>query len=175
MIDVDIQYASDEPDLPNQEQLTHWVNTVLQAHPPHQNGKGNKPENANTLAPQNRPPFPSSVELTIRIVDDAESKQLNETWRQCAKPTNVLSFPFESPPGVELPLLGDIVICAPLVALEAAEQHKSLLAHWAHLVIHGTLHLLGYDHIDEAQAQIMEELEISLLQDLGYANPYLIQ
>ncbi len=172
MIDVDIQYASDEPDLPHQESLTHWVNTVLKAH---HKGKGDNTENANTLTPQNAPLFPSSVELTIRIVDEAESKQLNETWRQCPKPTNVLSFPFESPPGVELPLLGDIVICAPLVALEAAEQHKSLVAHWAHLVIHGTLHLLGYDHIDEAQAQIMEELEISLLHDLGYPNPYLIQ
>jgi len=173
MINVDIQYASDEPDLPDQEQFTHWVNIVLQAQTSHQNGKGDNQENANTLAPQNAPP--SSLELTIRIVDEAESKQLNETWRQCPKPTNVLSFPFDSPPGVELPLIGDIVICAPLVALEATEQHKSLVAHWAHLVIHGTLHLLGYDHIDETQAQIMEQLEINLLHDLGYPNPYLIQ
>jgi probable rRNA maturation factor len=173
MIDVDIQYASDAPDLPEQAQLTHWVKTVLQADPPHQKGNGENRENLKTL--ENDPLFSSSIELTIRIVDEVESKQLNETWRQCAKPTNVLSFPFESPPGIELPLLGDLVICAPIVALEAAEQHKSTVAHWAHLVIHGTLHLLGYDHIDETQAQIMEALEIKLLHDLDYPNPYLIQ
>lgn len=147
-IDVDVQYASNERNLPNKDLLTRWVDAALQAEKI------------------------SNVELTIRIVDEAEASQLNERWRQRKGPTNVLSFPFESPPGVDIPLLGDIIICAPLVARETAEQNKSLFAHWAHLVIHGTLHLLGYNHIDEAQAQTMESLEIHALHKLGHPNPY---
>jgi len=112
------------------------------------------------------------AELTIRITDEAEMRELNATYRGKDKPTNVLSFPFEAPPGVELPLLGDIIICAQVVAAEAAEQGKPLEAHWAHMVIHGTLHLLGYDHIEDAEAEEMEGLEIELLAGLGYANPY---
>jgi len=148
---VDVQYASQEPDLPHRALLTSWVNSTLKSE--------------GSLLKQN-------VELTIRIVDESEAKQLNKRWRQCPFPTNVLSFPFECPPGIDIPLLGDIVICAPLVAREAADQHKSLHAHWAHLVIHGTLHLLGYDHISDQEAQIMESLEIQILHDLGYSNPY---
>jgi len=83
-----------------------------------------------------------------------------------------LSFPFECPPGVDIPLLGDIVICATLVACEAFKQQKSLQAHWAHLVVHGTLHLFGYDHISDSQAEIMENLEIRILHHLGYPNPF---
>jgi probable rRNA maturation factor len=112
------------------------------------------------------------VQLTIRITDESEIRELNATYRGKDKPTNVLSFPFEAPPGVELPLLGDIIICAQVVAAEAQAQGKPLEAHWAHMVIHGTLHLLGYDHIDEAEAEQMEGLEIELLTGLGYANPY---
>lgn len=172
--DVDVQYASEEPDLPDKEILTHWVNVALQyqipTDSPYPRG------NPNTVLPDQIPPAPSQteklVELTIRIVDEAEARQLNEKWRQCPKPTNVLSFPFEVPPYVDIPLLGDIIICAPLVAFEAQQQHKSLHAHWAHLVIHGTLHLLGYDHISEQQAQVMENIEIRVLHDLGYPNPY---
>ncbi|MDM8566820.1 rRNA maturation RNase YbeY [Candidatus Halobeggiatoa sp. HSG11] len=145
---IDLQCVSDEPDLPNQDMLSKWVNAVLEY-----NTKDNK-------------------ELTIRLVDITEAQQLNFKWRQRNNPTNVLSFPFECPPEVNIPLLGDIVICVPLVATEAAEQHKSLYAHWAHLVIHGTLHLLGYDHIDEQQAQLMENIEVKILKDLGYPNPY---
>ncbi|MEN8219793.1 MAG: rRNA maturation RNase YbeY [Pseudomonadota bacterium] len=147
---VDVQYASNEPDLPDRDMLTAWVNAALQR--------------AGSVRKE--------VELTIRIVDDAEARQLNERWRQRPYPTNVLSFPFECPPGIDIPLLGDIIICAPLVAREAAD--KSLHAHWAHLVIHGTLHLLGYDHISDEQAQIMESLEISTLHDLAYSDPYQI-
>jgi probable rRNA maturation factor len=157
---VEVQYVSDEPDLPDKRRLTKWVSTALQC----QSGSG---------SPLNeRIKFNPSLELTIRIVDAAESQQLNETWRKKPGPTNVLSFPFENPPGITLPILGDIVICAPLVIREAEQQQKSLDAHWAHLVIHGTLHLLGHDHLDEVQAQQMEQIEIQALHHLDYPNPY---
>jgi len=165
-VKVDVQYATEETDLPDKEALTQWVNAVLL-----------------TLSLQTESTYlqrqisslfsqKDELELTIRIVDEAEASQLNETWRQSIGPTNVLSFPFECPPGVDIPLLGDIVICATLVAREALKQQKSLQAHWAHLVIHGTLHLLGYDHISDSQAEIMENLEIRVLDHLGYPNPY---
>lgn len=157
---VEVQYVSDEPDLPDKRRLTKWVSTALQC----QSDSG---------SPLNeRIKFNPSLELTIRIVDAAESQQLNETWRKKPGPTNVLSFPFENPPGITLPILGDIVICAPLVIRETEQQQKSLDAHWAHLVIHGTLHLLGHDHLDEVQAQQMEQIEIQALHYLGYPNPY---
>jgi len=117
------------------------------------------------------------VEMTIRIVDQQESQQLNADYRDKDKPTNVLSFEFEQPPGLvdigeELPYLGDLVVCAEVVAKEAKEQNKSLEAHWAHMIIHGTLHLQGYDHIDEYDVEEMEGIEIEIMQNLGYANPY---
>jgi probable rRNA maturation factor len=112
------------------------------------------------------------AEVVVRVVDEAESAELNFNYRHKNGPTNVLSFPFEAPPGLELPLLGDLVICAPVVAREAQEQHKTLEAHWAHMVVHGVLHLMGYDHIDEAEAEEMETLEIKVLASLGYSNPY---
>jgi probable rRNA maturation factor len=112
------------------------------------------------------------AEVTVRIVDEAESAELNSTYRKKQGPTNVLSFPFEAPPGVELPLLGDIVICAPVVAHEAREQGKTPEAHWAHMVVHGAFHLLGYDHIEPAEAEAMEALETAVLAGLGYPNPY---
>ncbi len=113
-----------------------------------------------------------TAEVTLRIVDEAESAELNETYRHKRGPTNVLSFPFEAPPGVTLPLLGDLVICAPVVAREAQEQGKPAEAHWAHMVVHGCLHLLGYDHLDEEEATVMETLEIEILGALGYPDPY---
>ncbi len=165
--DVDVQYASNEPHLPDKEMLTCWVNAALQCQIPL------NLENPKSQIPNLKLDNPKSVELTIRIVDEPEGRQLNEQWRQRPYPTNVLSFPFECPPGVEdIALLGDIVVCAPLVAREAIEQHKYLHAHWVHLIIHGTLHLLGYDHIDSDQASAMESLEICLLHNLGYPNPY---
>lgn len=144
---IDLQIAAEHPDLPSLEALTTWVETVTAS-------------------------LPHRVELTIRIVDAAESRQLNRDYRGKDKPTNVLSFPFEVPEGIELNLLGDLVICAPVVADEAVQQHKPPLHHWAHMVIHGTLHLLGYDHIDDQEAEEMEALETRFLAKLGIPAPY---
>ena len=157
---VEVQYVSDEPNLPDKRRLAKWVSTALQC------------QQDSDLPLNEHIKFDLSLELTIRIVDAAESQQLNETWRKKIGPTNVLSFPFENPPGITLSILGDIVICAPLVIREAEQQQKLLDAHWAHLVIHGTLHLLGHDHLDEVQAQQMEQIEIQALHHLGYPNPY---
>lgn len=146
MLELDLQIAVEAPGLPGEEEFQRWVGAAL----------GDREE----------------AQLTIRITDEAEIRELNRSYRHQDKPTNVLSFPFEAPPGVDIPLLGDIIICAAVVAREAAEQGKPEKAHWAHMVIHGTLHLLGYDHIEEAEAEVMEGLEIALLTGLGYANPY---
>lgn len=145
-IELCLQNASGAGDIPEQSEFEQWVETALQG-------------------------MPAAI-LTIRIVDEAESAALNGQYRHKAGATNVLSFPAELPEAVDLPLLGDLVICAPLVASEAAEQGKPVKAHWAHLVIHGTLHLLGYDHIEAAEAEEMESLEIRLLRQLGLSNPY---
>ena len=110
------------------------------------------------------------TEVTIRIVDAQEALALNSTYRGKDYATNVLTFPLTETPH----LMGDIIICAPVVMAEAATQNKSLVAHYAHLTVHGVLHLHGYDHEIEAQAELMESLEITILQKLGYANPYLI-
>jgi probable rRNA maturation factor len=115
------------------------------------------------------------LEVTIRIVDAAEGAELNRRFRDRDGPTNVLSFPFSPPPGLPdgaAGLLGDLVICAPVVVAEAADQHKGLDAHWAHMVVHGLLHLLGYDHLLPADAVTMEALEIAILADLGFSSPY---
>ncbi|WP_392342408.1 rRNA maturation RNase YbeY [uncultured Shewanella sp.] len=146
-LDLDLQIAVDNPHLPTLAEFETWVRTAIGQTMP-------------------------VVELTIRIVDIAESQQLNSTYRGKDKPTNVLSFPFEAPPEVELPLLGDLVICAPVVEQEAIEQNKPLIAHWAHMVIHGSLHLLGYDHIIDEEADEMESLETQLVEGLGFDNPY---
>ena len=113
-----------------------------------------------------------STELAIRIVDADEGRALNRDYRGKDYATNVLSFPAELPPGVALPLIGDLAICAPVVAREAAEQGKPPAHHWAHLTVHGVLHLLGYDHIDDAEAEAMEALEIRILAGLAIPNPY---
>lgn len=149
MLTIDIQQAStaDASQLPSDEQFEIWVEAALQQHM-------------------------SEAELSVRIVDEDESQALNLQYRGKDKPTNVLSFPCELPDGVELPLLGDLVICAQVVAKEALEQGKLLHAHWAHMVVHGTLHLLGYDHIEDSEAEEMEAIEIQVLLELGYPNPY---
>jgi probable rRNA maturation factor len=115
-----------------------------------------------------------ATEVAIRIVDAEEGQALNLQYRGRDYATNVLSFEADLPPGVNLPLIGDLVICAPVVAREAAEQGKKANDHWAHLTIHGTLHLLGYDHIVDAEAEAMEALETRVLAGLGIADPYTV-
>ena len=112
------------------------------------------------------------ADIAIRIVDEKEGRALNKHYRHKDYATNVLSFPAELPEGVNLPILGDLVICAPVVAKEAQEQAKSLAAHYAHLTIHGVLHLLGLDHEDEREAVAMESIEREIMADLDYADPY---
>ena len=111
-------------------------------------------------------------EVTIRFTDESESQSLNREYRGKDKPTNVLSVPFEAPPGIEMNLLGDLIICAPVISREAAEQNKEVLHHYAHMTVHGILHLLGYDHIDDAEAEEMESKEIAILAGLDIENPY---
>ena len=150
---VDLQVVStDDKNIPDPESFKKWVETAITA------GSDKIREEA---------------ELTVRIVDPDESMGLNHQYRNIKKPTNVLSFPFENPPGITLPLLGDLIICKKVVESEAQLQNKTLAAHWAHMVIHGTLHLLGYDHIEQQQALEMENLETQLLTELGFADPYL--
>lgn len=112
------------------------------------------------------------AEISLRIVDEAEIAELNREYRGKNYATNVLSFPADLPPELNLPHLGDIVICAGVVEQEAITQRKTPEAHWAHMVVHGTLHLLGYDHIDDDEANAMEQLEIDILSNLNYSNPY---
>ena len=112
------------------------------------------------------------ADLALRIVDEREGKCLNHHYRGKPHATNVLSFPAELPEGVKLPLLGDIVLCAPVIAREAREQHKALGAHYAHLTVHGVLHLLGFDHDDERDAEAMETIERNILAGLGLPDPY---
>jgi probable rRNA maturation factor len=135
---------------PEQAQLQHWLDTALA-------GIGR------------------DTEVVVRIVDEAESAELNHDYRGKQGSTNILSFPFEAPdiPGFESELLGDLVVCAPVLAKEAIEQGKPLSNHWAHIIIHGVLHLLGYDHIDEAEAEAMESQEIAILAKLQIPNPYI--
>mgnify|MGYP000096945530 CR=1 FL=1 len=147
MIQLDLQLACKDDNLPTQEQIEQWLDAVLS-------------------------PYEKPFEITVRIVEASESQQLNHQYRNKDKPTNVLSFPFEVPEGIELDLLGDLVICADIVKQEAIEQNKPLNAHWAHMIIHGCLHLLGYDHISDTEAEEMEALEIKLLAQLGFKNPY---
>jgi probable rRNA maturation factor len=113
-----------------------------------------------------------AAEVTLRVVGRAEGSELNQRYRGRPGPTNVLSFPFEAPPGVRSACLGDIVLCAPVVAEEAADQGKPPAAHWAHLVVHGILHLLGHDHQNEVEAARMEALEVRALRRLGVGDPY---
>ena len=148
---VDLQIATENIEgLPTEEQIEQWATDAVQ-------------------------PEGDEVEMTVRIVDEAESHELNLTYRGKDRPTNVLSFPFECPDEVELPLLGDLVICRQVVEREAAEQEKPLMAHWAHMVVHGSLHLLGYDHIEDDEAEEMESLETQIMQGLGLDDPYLVE
>jgi probable rRNA maturation factor len=114
----------------------------------------------------------SQLEQTIRVVDEPESQLLNKTWRGKDKPTNVLSFPAEDSEYLDYDHLGDLVICAAVVKAEALQQNKKPVSHWAHMVIHGMLHLQGFDHVTDSEAEQMEAKEIEILTTLGHTNPY---
>jgi probable rRNA maturation factor len=125
------------------------------------------------------PPPYANNEICIRIINEQESQQLNETYRHKSAPTNILSFTYNDEETTvtdddNIHLLGDLAICAPLVSKQAIAQNKPVMAHWAHLVIHGYLHLLGYDHKTSKKTTEMEQLEIAILQKLGYSNPYAV-
>jgi probable rRNA maturation factor len=139
---ISVQFASTRHNLPSKQQFAKWAKAALNV----------------------------DTEVTIRIVDEQEGRELNSMYRGKDYATNVLTFPLTETPH----LMGDIIMCAPVVESEAQLQQKSLEAHYAHLTVHGILHLHGYDHEVEAQAELMESLEISILAKLGYANPYLI-
>ena len=151
---VDMQYGfnDDAPEasvVPSEQDVTLWVQTVL-----------------------HHLDITEDKEVTVRFVNADESQELNHEYRGKDKPTNVLSFPFECPPGVPLNLLGDLVICVPVIQQEAVEQHKALNDHFAHMTVHGALHLLGYDHIDDDEAEEMEAIEIAILAKLSIDDPY---
>ncbi|WP_417566307.1 rRNA maturation RNase YbeY [Marinobacter sp.] len=143
---VDFQQIYEAPGIPSEQAFRKWAQLAWQGEDP--------------------------SEVTVRIVGAEESRSLNYQYRGKDKPTNVLSFPFEAPAGITVPLAGDLVICAPVVENEAREQRKSPEAHWAHMVVHGMLHLQGYDHIEDEDAEAMEALEVRLLAQLGFGNPY---
>ncbi len=147
MNQIEIQTIFKSNGQPDQEQIQRWVDAALEG-------------------------FNQDTEIVVRIVDEEESAELNQQYRHKKGPTNILSFPVEVPEGIELNLLGDLVICAPVLEKEAFEQHKALTDHWAHIIVHGILHLLGYDHIDDDEAELMESKEITILNTLNIKNPY---
>ena len=147
---LDIQSASTSEDAPDEQSIKRWVGAVIDSNQ-------------------------GDTELIVRIVDEPEGKLLNETYRGVSGATNVLSFPFENQTPEALPLIGDIVVCAPIVEREAQQQNKDLNAHWAHMIIHGVLHLLGYDHQNDSEAAVMEGLETEIMQKLGFPPPYACQ
>ncbi len=147
MNSVEIQTIFESAGQPSEQQIQQWVDTAL--------------EEVN-----------HDTEIVVRIVDESESAELNEQYRHKQGSTNILSFPVEIPDGIDLNLLGDLVICAPVLEKEARQQSKLLTHHWAHIIIHGVLHLLGYNHLDDEQAEEMESKEIALLQKLNIPNPY---
>jgi len=154
-VSIDLQNCSGLEGVPDQEQIREWVAGAL-------------------LASNTRDA--TEINLAVRLVGTDESRALNKRYRQHDNPTNVLSFPFDGLaglPAVPIRSLGDLVICVPLVEREAGEQDKNANSHWAHIVIHGTLHLLGYDHQDDEQAAVMETLESRVLKTFGIQNPYL--
>lgn len=161
---IDLQDMLEKP-MPSLEQMQRWTEKALIAH--HEN-EFTGPTSQEFITLNNEIDY----ELTIRIVDSEEIQSLNREYRGKDKPTNILSFPSDLPDFVDLPLLGDLVICLSIIESEAIEQEKLLEAHWAHIIIHGCLHLLGYDHINDEDANIMEPLETQILNTLGYKDPY---
>lgn len=165
-VELDLQNPNNSESLPTLLEMKTWCEAAIQSES-HQKA------------------FENILSVLIRIVDSDESAYLNQSYREKNGPTNVLSFPNEVPefmlgtPELREELnqqnshLGDLVICETLLQKEAAEQNKLLISHWAHLIIHGVLHLQGFDHIDDAEALEMESLEIQILEQLGFANPYI--
>ena len=147
-MNVELQIAADDLHVPDREKIQLWSDTAC------------------------RYCHCDSKTITVRVTDTDESAELNQRYRNKQGPTNVLSFPFEDPPGVTTDILGDLVICAPVVEQEAREQNKTMDAHWAHMLVHGVLHLCGYDHISPAEADEMESLETRILTGLGFPPPY---
>jgi len=145
---IDVEVNSSSTKIPSIENIELWISTALQSDELNQ------------------------AEVSVYIVDEVEGQELNAQYRGKDKPTNVLSFPADIPDEVGVPLLGDLVICAPVVEREAQEQGKTLDAHWAHMLVHGTLHLLGYDHVDDDEADVMEALETRLITQLNFPAPY---
>ena len=145
---IDVEVNSSSTKIPSVEHIERWISEAL------------------------RSDELTEAEVSVYIVDEEESQELNFQYREKDKPTNVLSFPADIPDEVGVPLLGDLVVCAPVVEREAQEQGKTLDAHWAHMLIHGTLHLLGYDHIDDDEAEVMEALETRLITQLDFPAPY---
>lgn len=144
---IDIQRACPSENIPSDNSIKRWAAAALGNHS-------------------------DPTELSIRVVGESESAILNKQYRGKSGATNVLSFPFSAVTPEPLPLLGDLVICAPIVSAEAKQQNKSLQAHWAHMIVHGILHLVGYDHCDNSDAQVMEALETEILLGLNYPAPY---
>ncbi len=155
---VDVQCMYADVSVPADQTLGKWVNAVISFLVEHKQLKQ------------------TDYEVAIRVVDKVDSQQLNNQYRQKNTPTNVLSFPFDTPEIFkqcqQLDILGDIVVCALIVEAEAQQQNKSIEQHWAHMIVHGVLHLLNYDHINHDDASLMEALEVRILSQLGYPNPY---
>jgi len=145
---IDIESNSKSQQIPALAKLEGWISAALQSQE-----------------------F-EDAEVSVYIVDEEEGQELNAQYRGKEYPTNVLSFPADIAEEVGIPLLGDLVVCAPVVEREAQEQGKALQAHWAHMLIHGTLHLVGFDHIEDDEAETMEALETQIVTGLGYPAPY---
>ncbi len=148
-LSIDIQKVCTSEDSPDEDSIKRWVSAAI---------RDERDE----------------CELSIRIVDEQESADFNQRYRGKNGATNVLSFPFDAVTPEPLPILGDLVICAPVLVREASEQDKTITAHWAHIVIHGVLHLLGYDHIEDQDAEQMESLETEIMLVLDFPPPYRI-
>jgi probable rRNA maturation factor len=146
-LEVDVQFAVDGDDLPSEAEIRKWARAAWQG-------------------------VDDPADVVVRITGEDESHRLNLEYRGMDKPTNVLSFPFDPVPEVEFHHVGDLLICAPVVAREAHEQGKSMAAHWAHMVVHGMLHLQGFDHVRTHEAEEMEALETLILTQMGYPAPY---
>lgn len=157
---VDLQYAARRPWVPSDAALRRWARAAY--------------VDASSRTSRRGDGAPQVARLGVRVVGPGEGRRLNREFRGRDKATNVLSFPASAEERRELKLLGDLVICAPVVDREAREQGKERAAHWAHMVVHGVLHLLGYDHQDPRQARRMERLEVEILAGFGYQNPYLV-